>query len=376
MQSDPAESLNKLFQRALADRLFSAASLAVASPRATLLELCWGKTHQAGQPVDRKTRFDLASLTKPLVTASLCMWAVSNGRLDLESRLLDFFPKASLQPGKRDVSIRHILNHSSGLPAYLPFYTDLIRIEPSHRREALVQLILQSPTHAQPGSVSQYSDLGFMLLGVLLEELLGAPLDTLASSILSASLLAPELRYRPLTVGMDPTAIPSEASGGQRMYVATENCPWRRRLLIGEVHDENAYCLGSVAGHAGLFGTAADIVQRLTPLWALHREESRIPSWSSRTVREFWDRPQSAPAGTWALGFDTPHPVASSAGRFISPHSVGHLGFTGTSFWLDLEKDLLVVLLTNRVYPSRNKDGIKAFRPMVHDLVMKGFHAG
>lgn len=376
MGSDILKSLEALFQKALADRLFSAAGLVVASPNATLLEIYRGNTQEGGQPIDHGARFDLASLTKPLVTASLCMWAVSNGRLNLESRLADFFPESLLLPAKRHLSIRQLLNHSSGLPPYLPFYTDLIRVTPSHRRETLLRFILESPMHTRPGSVSQYSDLGFMLLGILLEDLLGAPLDNLALSILSESLFARELQYHPLTVGMDPAAIPVEVPAWRQTDVATENCPWRKRLLIGEVHDENAYCLGGVAGHAGLFGTAAGIVQWLTHLWRLYRGEKSSPGWTTSTVREFWDRPHSAPPGTWALGFDTPSPTASSAGRYISPHSVGHLGFTGTSFWLDLEKDLLVVLLTNRVYPSRDHEGIKTFRPMVHDLVMKGFHAG
>jgi CubicO group peptidase (beta-lactamase class C family) len=369
-----SSSLDGLFHKALLEKLFSGASLAVAFPDRILFERNWGSTLEGGTPVDVRTLFDLASLTKPLVTASLCIWAVGSGLLDLEDRLERFLPKGLLPISKREISVRHLLNHASGLPPHAPFYLDLIDRPRPERREVMLQSILELPLGSPPGQVSRYSDLGFILLGILMEELLGAPLDVLTASALSSSIFSRDLVYRRLSVGTDPTVPPGEPSASGRAFAATEDCPWRRRLLVGEVHDENAYCLDGVAGHAGLFGTASGVVGWLRWLWGLYRGDAPGDPWSPSVVREFWDRSPTSPDGTWVLGFDTPTPSASSAGSCVSPRSVGHLGFTGTSFWLDLEREIVVVLLTNRVYPSRGNDRIKAFRPMVHDLVMRGIH--
>ena len=369
-----ASSLDGLFRTALVHKLFSGASLAVAGPDRILLERHWGSTREGGSPIDENTLFDLASLTKPLVTASLCIWAVGSGLLDLEDRLGRFLPKSLLPASMGDIAVRHLLNHSSGLPPYAPFYLDLIDRPPPERRNIMLQSILELPLASPPGRVSRYSDLGFILLGILMEELLGSPLDVLTTLTLSSSIFSRDLVYRRLVVGTDPTLAPDDSSTRGRAVAATEVCPWRRRLLVGEVHDENAYCLDGVAGHAGLFGTVSGVVGWLHRLWGVYRGIDPGDSWSSSIAREFWDRSPTSPHGTWVLGFDTPTPSASSAGTCFSPRSVGHLGFTGTSFWLDLEREILVVLLTNRVYPSRGSDGIKTFRPMVHDLVMKGIH--
>jgi CubicO group peptidase (beta-lactamase class C family) len=275
----------------------------------------------------------------------------------------------------REVAIRHLLNHSSGLPAYVPFFHDLIQIPQSERREALLAHILDSPLIQKPGRVSRYSDLGYMLLGILLEDLLGAPLDSLSARLLSRPIFERQLHYCRMDVESDPLLRPASTSQEADLaFVATEYCPWRKRLLSGEVHDENAYCLSGVAGHAGLFGTASGIVHWLTFLSGVYKGEHSDLPWSADIVREFWNRPEASPSGTWVLGFDTPSFPESSAGKLISRRSVGHLGFTGTSFWLDLEQDLLIVLLTNRVYPSRSNDKIRQFRPLLHDLVMKGIH--
>ncbi len=155
------------------------------------------------------------------------------------------------------------------------------------------------------------------------------------------------------------------------IYAATENCPWRKKVLRGEVHDENTFAVGGVSGQAGLFGSAAEIFQLLRALKRAYDHPEIPHPFDGRLIRLFWER-QKQPAGTTrALGFDTPSEIGSSAGRFFSPKSVGHLGFTGTSFWLDLERDLTVILLTNRIHPTRTNEKIKAFRPKLHDLVFQ-----
>jgi CubicO group peptidase (beta-lactamase class C family) len=212
--------------------------------------------------------------------------------------------------------------------------------------------------------IVQYSDVGFILLGELVEMLSGTPFDEFCHREVFAALQLADLRFLNL---MRPQ--PNEVS-----YASTEHCPWRGRILTGEVHDENAWMMGGVAGHAGLFGTAHQVwqfAQRL--LDGLHGRAWLV---STATLRTFTTR-QGLPEGsTWALGWDTPTPGKSSAGRHFAPTAIGHLGYTGTSLWIDPEQQVIVVLLTNRVHPSRQRQGIRAFRPRIHDAVMQALGLG
>jgi CubicO group peptidase (beta-lactamase class C family) len=153
-------------------------------------------------------------------------------------------------------------------------------------------------------------------------------------------------------------------------FAATEDCRWRKKVVRGFVHDENAYSLGGYSGHSGLFGTAEDVFT-LVNLLSMHFHGERSDYLRTETVRSFFSRQNIVNDSTWALGWDTPSTEASSAGQYFSAHSVGHLGFTGTSVWMDLEKDVIVVFLTNRVHPTRDNEKIKAFRPVLHDLIME-----
>ncbi len=264
------------------------------------------------------------------------------------------------------------MSHSSGLPAYEPFYRELIALEPSQRQDDLLAKVLRTPVMARPGAASCYSDLGFMLLTRVLESVYGSPLDHLASPSL-ASEGDGSLGFYRLRVPTDPTLAPERLVPVTGAVAATEYCPWRKRLLVGEVHDENAYCLGGVAGHAGLFGNAHGIYRLLVFLWKVQRGSIEHPFWVPEVVREFWRKQSALPNGTWTLGFDTPSPQNSSAGNYFSPRSIGHLGFTGTSFWFDLDREILIILLTNRVYPTRENERLKSFRPLLHNLVMETY---
>jgi len=317
------------------------------------------------------------------------MISLGMGKFRLEDTL-DRFWASNVSREKTAITIRHLLSHSSGLPAYKPFYSALLKIPAPQRRTMLLRWILETPLLHPPGKAAVYSDLGYILLGILLETVWEQSLDRLLERMLrsfrsgtpwtreangsesSAEELSPadEVAFAPLQVFPDPELPPVRMGKKRLSYAATEHCPWRRRLLEGEVHDENAYCLGGIAAHAGLFGTPRNVRTVLDFLWkARSTAPAHIP-WLRDVVGEFWERQRWVPQSTWALGFDTPTPGQSSAGSRFSHLSVGHLGYTGTSFWLDPDRELLVVLLSNRVYPSRQNDKIRAFRPKLHDLAV------
>jgi CubicO group peptidase (beta-lactamase class C family) len=274
--------------------------------------------------------------------------------------------------GKTHVTFRHLLNHSSGLAAWRPFHKAVVQVQ---RREGKLNFMASPAAKAfvyqeihreraefAPGEQALYSDLGFMLLGEAVEDISGLalnrfcqerifrPLNLRAMSFVDLSLL----RQRRL----EPVA---------EMIAPTERCPWRKKILCGEVHDDNAYAMGGVAGHAGLFASAKEVETLMARLKECYL--GYHPMIPPKILQAFWTRDDSVPGSSWALGWDTPTPGASTSGTSFSPHSVGHLGFTGTSVWLDLERDLLVILLSNRVHPDRNNDQIRDFRPYLHDLI-------
>jgi CubicO group peptidase (beta-lactamase class C family) len=249
------------------------------------------------------------------------------------------------------VTIEDALSHATGLPAWLPLFRE-------HKgRAAFEQAIAGTPLDYPPRTRSLYSDLGFIVLGFVAETSGSAPLDRLFHRVRSR-LRLDEIAYRPPEIWRPRTA-------------PTEYDPWRQRLLVGEVHDENAWALDGVAGHAGLFGTASAVGSFAR--WLL-RVRGRLATGedlpiSPETVERFTAR-RDIPGGSRALGWDTMLPT-SSCGRRMSPLAFGHTGFTGTSLWIDPVTDAYTVLLTNRVYPSRENDLIKQVRPAFHDAVVE-----
>ena len=377
LKGKPPGTWDDAMLQAVSQGIFSGAALLVSVEGRIVFNGVYGSTRgQGGIPVDSETLFDLASLTKALATIPLVLYACENHRLDIDSPPAFFFPNLVIPAEKRSITLRHLLNHSSGLPPHEPFFLECIAFPQEERNAETLRRILQTPLLGPPGREARYSDLGFMLLGMVLEEFFGEPLDEIFQRAVASRLPRAPRFFRRKTPS-DPR-IPSTLSEGAGVestafrFVATERCPWRGRLLEGETHDENGYCLGGVAGHAGLFGTAEDVFHLISPLWKLYRGIDS-PAWfrSSELLHEFWKKDESVLHSTWALGFDTPTPGSSSSGNHFSPHSVGHLGFTGTSFWLDCERGILVVLLTNRVHPTRDDNRFKLFRPFIHNLVME-----
>jgi CubicO group peptidase (beta-lactamase class C family) len=311
-------------------------------------------------PMDKDTIFDLASLTKPLATTVAVMKLVDDGLLDLDapiSSLIQPFPWSD----KADITPKLLLNHCSGLADWKPLYLELAEMPAEEKKPAARRLIMEAPLSSEPRSVSLYSDLGFILLEWIIELASGQQF----SSFIDAAL------YRPLGLKtLYPDTIDRGPAYPRDSYAATEDCPWRKEIMQGHVHDENAFALGGHSGHAGLFGTALDVFTLSTMvLSAYHGDKTALIT--KETARTFLSRQGLVPNSTWALGWDTPSVRGSSSGDCFSSSSIGHTGFTGTSVWIDLERRVTVVFLTNRVHPSRSNGKIKGFRPQLHNLIMR-----
>lgn len=316
-------------------------------------------TYEPDAPaVRRETIFDMASVSKVMATTAMAMLLWERGQLDLDRPAGDTIPefvwKETAQSLKRSVTPRMLLAHSSGLPAYERLY------ERHSTRETLLAACLQIPLEAAPETHAVYSDIGFIVLGHLLETIAGESLDAFCHRGVFEPLGMTSTRYRP----------PSET----RASIPPTGIDTRRGLLQGEVHDDNCRIMGGVSGHAGLFSNVADTLR-----FAQCILRGGTPIFKAATVALFTAL-QSTPANTTrALGWDTPS-LPSSSGHCFSPHSVGHLGYTGTSLWIDMEKDLSIVLLTNRTYPGNGQGGISSgiqrVRPLFHDAVMQELATG
>ena len=308
--------------------------------------------------------YDLASLTKPLATASAVLCLVQDGLVHLNQTVGSILPLLGHTPVGQ-ATVRDLLCHQSGLPAWRPYFTQCGRQQfpwpPSNPveegRSFMLDKIRQEPLEYQPRSKTLYSDLGFILLGFVIEQKTGLSLSRYCQERIFDPLGAKPLSFRHCE-GVSP-----DPERGSLDIAPTEQDPWRGRLLQGEVHDENAYLLHGVAGHSGLFGTAA-AVAALTGAW-LEGYWGRQAFFDQTLVREFVARQQGT---SWALGWDTPS-RPSSSGTHFSEAAFGHLGFTGTSVWIDPTPGVEVILLSNRVHPTRDNNRIKDFRPMIHDLV-------
>ena len=351
-----------LLRESTAAGAFPAASVEVGRAAGPLWRDATGRlTYEADAlPADRDTIFDLASLTKVIATTTLAMRAIDDGLLTLDDPVRKWL-RDWRGEDRRDVTIRDLLAHASGLTAYLPFFRDYAgRFEFEH---AICSMALEY----EPRSQSLYSDLGFILLGFILEDaqpsgpaFKGAPgaIDPSRSLATQFHRLASFFTAEPLQFN------PPRSWRGRT--APTEIDEWRGRLLVGEVHDENTWALGGAAGHAGLFGTAAGVGAFARAILRTIAGEPILAA--PETMRTFVAR-TDIPGSSRALGWDTMLPTSSSGGR-LSPTSIGHTGFTGTSLWIDWERDLYVVFLTNRVYPTRANEAIRAVRPRLHDAII------
>jgi CubicO group peptidase (beta-lactamase class C family) len=339
-----------VLNQAIAARAFPSASVAVTLAGKLVALRALGRfTYEITAPrVTSETIFDLASVTKVAATTAMAMVLYERGLLDLEAPVVGVLPEfASEDPRLRAITFRMLLAHSSGLPAYEKLFLRAIT------RDALLEEAFKVPLKHDPGTLAEYSDIGFILLGVALERIAGEPLDNFSQREV----------FGPL--GMAHTLFSPPLPWRQQIPPTADDKTFRKRIIQGEVQDENASVLGGVAGHAGLFSTAADVAA-----FAQAMLSSRSPILRSETVALF-TRPEELPAGTSrALGWDTPS-SPSQSGQYFSPASFGHLGYTGTSLWIDPSRQLSVTLLTNRTWPDCSNQAIKEIRPRFHDAVVE-----
>jgi CubicO group peptidase (beta-lactamase class C family) len=326
-------------------------------------------------PAAPDTVFDLASITKPLATATCLMGLVAEGRVGLDDpacRFLPAFGEGPDAPRRRAVTVEHLLGHTSGLPAWVRYFEEA-KVREAERpgfvgsaaaREWLIGRVCAEPLERAPGAEAVYSDLGYILLGEVVAGVTGMPLESAFAERVARPLGLAHTAYNPGNVRPAPF--------GSNL-AATADVAWRGGVIRGVVHDDNAYVMGGVAGHAGLFGTAADVgrwAQALLDAWK-RRGERPDPA----TVARFLAPPRRVPGSTWVLGFDTPSEPCSG-GPYMGPRAVGHLGFTGTSVWIEPEREWIVVLLTNRVHTGPEGAGIRRFRPLLHGLAGQALFGG
>jgi CubicO group peptidase (beta-lactamase class C family) len=314
-------------------------------------------------PTFPDTVYDVASLTKAIVTSVLCMKEVARGAVGLDTPVAKLLPEFEGE-GRAGITVRHLLSHSSGLPAYRPFWRQAA--DAASERWAISLAAAREPLEYSPGTLSVYSDLGFILLGWLLERSSEQRLDALAARDIIQPLGLTSATFVNLAESDARVRLLAEHS-----VAATQQCPERGRVILGEVDDLNAYVMGGVSGHAGLFANAADVSAIAAELVAAWRGAGDAKLVQRDVVREFW-APARVPGSTWRLGWDGPAPSGSQAGTRLSRAAVGHLGFTGCSLWIDPERETWIVLLSNRVHPAvPNPDRLRVFRPALHDAVLE-----
>ena len=342
-----------ILHKAIEERVFPCASVAVTHDGRLVGSKALGRfTYDANfAEVKSDTVFDLASVSKVIATTSMAMILYQRGLLDLDAPVIGVVPEFSGEDVRRhDITFRMLLAHSSGLPAYQKLYLR------AQTREFLIQEALRVPLKADPGTQAEYSDIGFIVLGLALERLAEERLDRFCKREIFAPLGMLETTFNP------PFAWKS------RISPTADDRAFRKRIIQGEVQDENASVMGGVAPHAGLFSTASDVAR-----FAHLMLSGGAPLIRQETLALFTRRDTLPRGSSRALGWDTPS-APSQSGKYFSPSSFGHLGYTGTSLWIDPHRLLSVTLLTNRTWPDCSNQAIKELRPRFHDAVLEALN--
>ena len=342
-------AIQSILDRAVADSAFPGAIAVIGTRAGPLVTVTAGHIDWAPSPApDARTIWDLASLTKVVGMTSAMMQLVERGAISLDAPVQRYLPEWT-GPLKARVTVRHLITHQSGLPAFKQYFK--LNVSPDSMR----RLFFLTPLDTTPGTRMVYSDIGAILLGQIIERVSGETLDAYLARHVFEPLGMADTRYRP-AAALLPRIAP------------TEKDPWRGRHLRGEVHDENAAALGGISAHAGLFSTAFDL-DRFARAYLNGGELEGARLASASTLRDFTTVADST-FSSRALGWDTPA-ANSSGGRFIRRPAFGHTGYTGTSLWIAPQHDLYVMLLTNRVNPTRERSRIAPVRVAVADAAMR-----
>jgi serine-type D-Ala-D-Ala carboxypeptidase len=395
-QNEVFRSAFVVLDSAIATNAFSAASIAVThrgrlialkalgrlahgNEGAPPLSLSFGQGGDFAPEVTNETLFDLASLTKVVATTTMAAILYERGLLELDAPVIGTIPEFlvdscdEVDPRRQSVTFHMLLAHSSGLPAYEKLYLK------AHPRADLLRAALTMPLSADPGIKAEYSDIGFIVLGSALERLAAESLDTFCQREVFGPLGMTNTTFNPpanVRLKIPATADEREEEGSplapnRENPAASPTTPkpsrstFRKRIIQGEVQDENAFVLGGVAPHAGLFSTADDLAR-----FAHAMLEGGSPILRRGTLAVFTNR-ESMPTGTSrALGWDTPS-TPSQSGKYFGPRSFGHLGYTGTSLWIDPDRQLSITLLTNRTWPDCSNQSIRQVRPQFHDAIVE-----
>lgn len=347
----------QVLHQAVAARAFPGAAFGVISRNQIAIDAVGRFTYDSNAPAVRPdTVFDIASVSKVVATTTAAMILYDRGLLDLDTRVGDILPGFVVGmehgSGKDRVTLRMLLAHNSGLPGYVTFFRE------HTTPPGLFRAALRLPLEAQPGTRTEYSDPGYILLGKAVEILSGECLDTFCAREIFTPLRLGNTCFRP-PAALRATIPPTE-----------HDTTFRHRIIQGEVQDENAFVLGGIAGHAGVFSTVRDLLTLAQCILDQGRTASGAQLFTPETLQVFATRHSTPDGKERALGWDVPTPPSSS-GRYFGPRSIGHLGYAGTSIWIDPDQSLAIVLLTNRTWPDRSSDAIRQVRPAFHDAVVE-----
>jgi len=343
----------QLMNDAVTNGVFPSASLLVADDQEILYE-------ETAGDCNNKTIFDVSSLTKPIITTTLAMLAVQKKLFKLNDSVTDYIPSAKRLSG---VTIEHLLGHTSGLPSWMPYFREIPVgiVGTEEGREEIIRRASHEKLVYSTDSRTEYSDVGFIVLTALIEMVFKKPLDQLAAEYILKPLHMTESFYRPV----------QEKKKSKFSFAPTEKCPWRKKVIQGVVDDQNAYAMGGVAGHAGLFSTVRDVHRFVRAVMLSFAGNGTLID--KEIVHRFLDFDSASIAprhpNTFLLGWDRPQCRDSQAGSRFSNRTIGHLGFTGCSIWIDTTRPLWVILLSNRIHPSAENEMIKAFRPILHNTI-------
>jgi serine-type D-Ala-D-Ala carboxypeptidase len=373
-QDSTFSSAFSVLQGAINARAFPGTSIAVTHrDRLVALKALGRFTYDANSPkASSDTLFDTASVTKAVATTTMVMILYERGLLELEAPVIGIIPEfmaddcGEPDPRRGDVTFQMLLAHSSGLPAYEKLFLG------AQSREDLLRAAFTTSLSTDPGTHAEYSDIGFILLGAALERIAGESLDIFCQREVFGPLAMTNTTFNPpanIRGEIPPTA--DERTEVEGPQIPTANCAgttrstFRKRIIQGEVQDENAFVLGGVAGHAGLFSSAEDLAR-----FAHVMLNGGSPILRAKTVELFTHRESAPPGTSRALGWDTPS-APSQSGKYFGARAFGHLGYTGTSLWIDPDRQLSITLLTNRTWPDCTNQAIRQVRPNLHDAIIE-----